>query len=127
MEQASNSCRRVLIFNSLKRLVSIAQSAFAVAKANDWNISSIRCACSGKTVSYHNLYFRYLDDDIEVSVDDLGVLDLVDYDKLRGVERKVYPNKNMSRENMKYDKRPREKSPYYPFKHPQNDESQNNQ
>lgn len=123
MAQATNSAKRVLIFNSLKRLVFIAQSAFAVAKNNDWNVSSIRAACSGKIIAYKKLYFRYLEDDVEVGLDDLGVLGLAEYDNLCEVHRKTYPTSKMSRKGMRYAKRPKEHSPHYPFKNPQTDES----
>ena len=123
MPQAVNSAKRVLIFNSLKRLVLIAQSAFAVAKNNDWNVSSIRAACSGKIIAYRKLYFRYLEDDVEVGIDDLGTLSLAEYDSLCEVNRKTYPTSKMSRKGMKYAKRPKEKSPYYPFKNQPTDES----
>lgn len=123
MEQASNNSKRVLIFNPLKRLVNVAQSAFAIAKANDWSVSSIRAACSGAMISYRKLYFRYLDDNIEISMEDLGTLTLEDYDKLCGIERKMYKDKTMSRNDMKYNKRPKERSPYYPFKKPMTNES----
>ena len=119
MTQANNNCKRVLVFNSLKRLINIGQSAFALAKANNWNLSSVRSACLGTTITYNNLYFRYLDDNIEVTADDLGVLELVKYDELCGVTRKMYPDKKMSRKGTKYNKRPKEKSPFYPFKNPQ--------
>lgn len=124
MTQANNSAKRVLIFNPLKRLVGIHQSAFAIAKANDWNLSSIRSACSGKIISYKKLYFRYLNDDIEVGLDDLGVLDLEEYDKLCETPRKTYANSKMTRKDMKYTKRPKQKSEFYPFKHDPNGKSQ---
>lgn len=116
MTQANNNSKRVLVFNSLKRLIAIHQSAFAVAKANDWNLSSIRSVCSGKTISYKKLYFRYLADDIEVEVADLGTLSLTEYDNLCDVQRKTYPDSSMTRRKMKYQKHPKVKSPHYPFK-----------
>lgn len=51
------------------------------------------------------MYFRALDDNIEVTLEDLGVLTLTEYDKLCGVERKVYRTKDMSRVGMRYAKK----------------------
>lgn len=124
MMQASNNAKRVLVFNPYKKLINISQSAFAIAKANNWDVAGIRSACNGKTVSYKKLYFRYLDDSVEVGLCDLGVLDLKEYDALCEVERKVYPTPTMTRKDMEYNKKPKEKSPFYPFKtNPQNAES----
>lgn len=120
MTQESNNIKRVLVFNPFKRLVSIYQSTFAVAKSHDWNLSSIRSACSGKIITYKKLYFRYLDDSIEVGIEDLGTLNLEEYDDLCGVQRKVYPDSKISRKGMKYTKKPKTKSPYYPFNKPLN-------
>ncbi len=50
------------------------------------------------------MYFRHLyEDKIEIdTLEDLGTLRLEDYDKLMGLKRKYYPNKEMSRTGMKY-------------------------
>lgn len=120
-----------MVFNPQKRLISINQSAFALAKAHDWNVSSIRAACTGKIISYQKLYFRYFDPNITLEDDDMGKLNLEEYDKLCQVERKVYPNGKMSRKGMKYIKAPKEKSQFYPFKEDpnktNNNESQDHQ
>lgn len=125
METNNQQTKRVLVFNPQKKLVAIFQSAFAVAKAMNWNVSSIRGACSGKIISYQKLYFRYLAPNIELEGDDLGKLCLVEYDELCQVKRKTYANGKMSRKGMKYTKRPKEKSEFYPFKqNPNQNESQ---
>lgn len=48
------------------------------------------------------MYFRYLQDDIEVTFEDLGTLRLEEYDQLCGVKRQLYKTKNMSRKGTKY-------------------------
>lgn len=130
MPAQSKFARRVLCFNPNKKLININQSAFAIAKAYNWNLSSIRAACTGKLIAYQNLYFRYLEDDIEVGFEDLGVLSLEEYDQLCGVNRKTFVTGRMDRKGMEYNKKPKEKSPYYPFKSKpffQKDERQSNQ
>lgn len=129
MTSTNTTTKRVLVFNPQKRLISINQSAFALARAHDWNVSSIRAACTGKIISYQKLYFRYLAPNITLEDDDMGKLNLEEYDRLCQVERKVYPNGKMSRKGMKYSKAAKEKSPFYPFKTDPNEttntESQN--
>lgn len=109
MGRISTRPTRILVFSSLKRLVGIFQSVTSTAKAFGARSQSIHYACNGTCISCQGLYFRHLQDDIEVTLDDLGVLKLDEYDKLCGVERKVYRNKNMTRAGMKYKKKPKNK------------------
>ena len=105
MGRVSNKPSRILVFNSLKRLIAIFQSVSATAKAFNTSSQSIHYVCTGRCISCQGLYFRHLMDDIEVTFDDLGVLKLEEYDQLCGVERKIYKTKNMSRTGMKYKKK----------------------
>lgn len=104
MSRVSTSPSRTLVFNPLKRLVAIVQSNTAAAKLFDAKVQGIHYACTGKCMSCKGLYFRSLDNSIEVTLDDLGVLKLDEYDELCGIERKTYENKTMSRKGMKYNK-----------------------
>lgn len=97
--------KRVLLFNSCKRLVAIFQSALAAAKVLDVHTQSVHYACTGICISAKRYYLRHLSDDIEVTIDDLGKLRLEEYDKLCGVERVYYPTNKMQRKGMKYTKR----------------------
>lgn len=106
MGKLTDKPNRVLVFNSLKRLVAIFQSISATAKALDTHSQSIHYVCTGKCISCQGMYFRHLQDDIEVTLEDLGVLRLEEYDQLCGIERKIYKTKNMSRVGMKYNKKP---------------------
>ena len=91
--------RRVLVFNSCKRLVAIFGSGMATAKAMGIHPQSVYNACVGRNVATQKHYFRHLQDDIEVTNEDLGVLNVVEYDNLCGVERKVYPTNKMKSES----------------------------
>lgn len=97
--------KRVLVFNQMKRLVAICQSVNATAEMFKTSVQSIFYVCSGKSISCNGYYFRKLDDEIEVTFDDLGVLTIQEYDSLCGVERKIYPTSKMTRKGMKYKKR----------------------
>lgn len=98
--------RRVLVFNSSKRLVALFQSCTAAARAFDTATVNIYAACSGDSISSCGMYFRfYYDDQVELEIfEDLGALRLVDYDRAMGLKRKYYPNRQMSRRGMKYKK-----------------------
>lgn len=101
---AFKTAKRVLVFNPSKKLIAIFHSATATARTFGMNVQPIHYACTGECVSSNGLYFRYLDPEIEVTLEDLGSLKLEAYDELCGVERKVYKNKSMSRAGMKYRK-----------------------
>lgn len=97
--------KRVLMFNSCKRLVAVFQSAMATAKALEIHTQAVHYACTGRCISTKKCYLRHLSDNIEITIDDLGQLKLEDYDQLCGVERKVYPTNKMQRKGMKYKKK----------------------
>lgn len=103
MNNFSNTdAKRVLAFNSCKRLIGVFQSALAAAKALDVHTQSVHYACTGRCIAVGKLYLRHLPDQIEITFEDLGQLRLEEYDKLCGVERKVYPTNKMERKGMKY-------------------------
>lgn len=102
--------KRILVFNPLKRLIAIFQSSTAAARAFGIKPNTISCACSGELIACHNLYFRHLQDDIEVTFDDFGTLRVEEYDKLCGVERRYYKTKRMDRTGMKYNKKKKEEN-----------------
>lgn len=103
-KQGRLDAKRILAFNSCKRLVGIFQSALAAAKALGTHTQSIHYACTGKCIAVGKLYLRHLSEDIEITFEDLGQLRLEEYDSLCGVERKLYPTNKMTRKGMKYKK-----------------------
>lgn len=112
MKSAPPNCHNkniVLVFNPLKRLVGIFGSENSAAKAFDVSVVSLHMACKGDTISCSGLYFRNLDENIEVTFDDFGVLRLEDYDQMCGVTRKYYPSKEMTRKGMKYNTKKKSK------------------
>lgn len=102
MAPISHIPKRVLCFNSMKKLIGVFQSVNAAAKAFGINVQPIHYACTGQCISTQGYYFRHLSDDVEVSLDDLGTLRVDEYDELCGIKRKIYKNKSMSRAGMKY-------------------------
>lgn len=118
MSEAKNNSHFVLVFNNMQRYVGFFLSVYAASKSVGAHPSSIKSACVGETIACKGQYFRYLNDDIEVTTEDLGVLTLKEYDELCETKRKTYPNRKMTRNAMKYRKVPK-CNPYYPFKKPQ--------
>lgn len=103
MSKLNKPCR-ILVFTPLKRLIAIFHSVNAAAKAVGANPQSVHYVCTGTCISTKGYYFRTLQDNIEVTLDDLGTLRLEEYDALCGVERKIYRTKKMNRTGMKYNK-----------------------
>lgn len=94
---------RILVFNPHKKLIATYHSSLCAAKMLRVTPNSIRSACTGKTIAVKGYYFRYLPEDIEITVEDLGILTVSEYDKLCGINRKVFPNAKMNRIGMKYN------------------------
>ncbi len=99
---------KILVFNPLKKLVGIYHSTYATAKSFNTRLQSIKYACDGTCVSCQGHYFRVMDETIGVTLESLGVLTLQEYDRLCGVERKVYRTGKMERKGMRYNKQSKE-------------------
>lgn len=105
MGRINTTPSRTLVFNPRRKLIAIIQSNTAAANIFKANTQSIHYACNGRCMSCKGFYFRVLDSSIEVTLDDLGVLTLEEYDELCGVDRKIFKNTSMTRKGMKYRKR----------------------
>lgn len=100
----TKEARRILVFNPLKKFVSVFSSQLQAARILGVKPQTIKAACDGTAISTCNLYLRWWNPEIEIDVDkELGVLTLKEYDQLCGVQRKVYKNKRMNRENWTYN------------------------
>ncbi len=100
---SSNNAKTVLVFNSLKRFIGAFISLHHTAKVVSATKATIRSVCVGKSMTAKNLYFRYLPDNL--SIEDVVNMDLPTFDKLNGLERKLYATKRITRKGMKYKKR----------------------
>lgn len=89
--------KQVLIFNGAYGLVAIARSIRAAAEVTNCNPQAISLVCNGKYISAGALYFRHLDDNIEVDLTDLAELTLKEYDKLCNAVRKYHSVRDMAR------------------------------
>ena len=91
----------VLVFNPLKRFIGVFRSCSAAANAFEVSAANIHFACTGKTISACSLYFRYWDNK-QLTFEEVQNMSLIEWDKTNGLKRKYYPNKNMTRNGMKY-------------------------
>lgn len=89
--------RHVLVFNGQRKLIAIARSSVAIQALTGHTAAAIRKACSGEHVSSKGFYFRYIHEDVIVTLDDLNTLDLQEYDDLCEVTRDYYTVRQMSR------------------------------
>lgn len=96
------AAKSVLIFNRRKLLVFVASSVTETAKISGLKPGNISKVCNGHLMSNGMYYFRYIDDNIEIELSDIGTLKLEEYDKMCGVERQVYATTKMNRKNWKY-------------------------
>lgn len=89
-----NSKRPILVFGLNKRLLCAFPSIGMAAKVLRIKKAGIFNALIKDAITYQNLYFRYLHSNIEITTDDLGALNVVEYDKLCEDPHKIYKSKN---------------------------------
>lgn len=100
----TKEARRILVFNPLKKFIGVFSSQLQAARILGVKTPTIKAACDGTAISTCNLYLRWWNPEIEIDVDkELGLLTLLEYDQLCGVQRKVYRNKRMNRERWTYN------------------------
>lgn len=86
----------VLIFNGARILIAVTRSLHSAAELTKGNLQAISFCCTGKYVCSGDLYFRHLHNDVEIEIEDLGTLQLQDYDALCGETRTYYTVRQMA-------------------------------
>ena len=100
--QKGNIARRILVFDSSKKFVAVAQSQIKLAKMFGVTTPTIKAVCDGTAISTCGFYLRWWNPSIEIEViNELGVLTLKEYDTLIGEHRRVYSNRTMTRKSLK--------------------------
>lgn len=94
----------ILIFNRYKLLTLIAASIQEAALYSGLDANNIRRVCDGIKMSAGRYYFRRAAPEIEIEATDIGTLQLEEYDRECGVERRVYDTPQMNRIKWKYNK-----------------------
>lgn len=97
----TNPARRILAFDSSKKLTFIAQSQIKMAKMLGVAAPTVKAACDGNAISTRGYYLRWWNPEIEIdTINELGVLTLKEYDSLVGEERRVYEGRKMTRKSL---------------------------
>ncbi len=93
---AYNIPKRVLIFNGARKLIAFARSLHAAAELTGVSTMAVSYCCTGKSYASNGYYFRHEHPDIELELDDLGTLNVEEYDELCGVKRIYHTKKHMT-------------------------------
>lgn len=96
--------KQVLVFNDRRILTLIASSANEAARYKEMDATQISKVCHGRMIAHKHYYYRYIDNNVEIELSDIGTLTLEEYDQLCDQERKVYATRKMKRNNCKTTK-----------------------
>ena len=97
----------ILVFNNTKRFIAVYKSCTATANTFNTTATNIHFACTGKSISACNHYFRYCDKE-KLDFEKIQNMSVIDWDKSNGLKREYYSNGKMSRLGRKYNKEPKE-------------------
>lgn len=85
-----NNPKRVLVFNGAQTLIAVFRSLHTTSDISGCNLQALSFCCTGKYISTAGLYFRHMSDDVIVEIEDIGTLQLQEYDKLCGTTRRYH-------------------------------------
>lgn len=99
--------KKVLIFNTAKVLIAITRSLHAASELTFCNLQAISFCCNGKYIMSGGYYFRHINPNILIELEDLDTLKLEEYDKMCGEKREYYTSRQLARirkNSLKYRK-----------------------
>ena len=74
MKKPFKDSKLVLVFNGAQVLIGILRSLNTTAEYSGGNLQSISFACTGLYISTGGYYYRYANENVEVSLEDIGAL-----------------------------------------------------
>lgn len=89
--------KKVLAFNGAQTLIAIFRSLHTASDIAGCNLQALSFCCTGKYISTAGLYFRHMNDDVIIEIEDIGTLQLQEYDKLCGTNRRYHNMKVMAK------------------------------
>ena len=102
--KVSRTPSRVAAFDiNKRRLRIIFSSQTYAAKMLNVKTSAVHYACTGASVACNGWYLRSLEN-VDIDSDDLWKLTVEEFDELNGVDRVVYPSKNIRKTRSKKTK-----------------------
>ena len=90
MKSPFKDSKAVLVFNGAQVLVGIMRSLNTVTEYSGGNLQSVSYACSGRYISTGGYYYRFINENVELSLEDIGTLQLKEYDRLCGYDDRRY-------------------------------------
>ncbi len=90
--------KKIALFDSQLKLIAIVNGISQLSKMISKDTGSILRAITGERIACGNYYPRFIPDDTIIDMDDLGALDLIEFDNENGNgDRLIYVNRNMKR------------------------------
>ena len=97
-KKKNNNIKNIIVFDSNLRLVGMFSSYYTAAKTTGVSHQMIAKACNGSIIAAKKMYWREVDiKEYLMDCDDLGNLTLLDFDKMQGINRRIYANRNMKK------------------------------
>ena len=102
-QKANNQPTTIVAFDATYILVAIFRSINEASALTGIVRASIIKAAYGDIVSANNRYWRAVPPDFQIEPDDIGVLNLFDFDAAIGEDRKIYPTKKMRKHSAMFE------------------------
>lgn len=89
--------KKILAFSNDYKLSAIFQSANQCERMSNIRHQALAMCVKGELLTTHGFYWRELPDEIVIDADDIGKLNLLDFDKAAGNDFKIYATKYQRR------------------------------
>ncbi len=90
--------KRVAIFDSQRKLVAIAASVKRLANMMGVSTGTVLRAVKGERIACKGFYIRYIEDDVEMEVEDIGKASLLKFDlDINETDRLIYTTRNQKK------------------------------
>lgn len=97
MAQENNQSTTLAAFDNTYMLVAIFRSVSEAAKMTGALRQSLIKAAYGDIISVKGRYWRAVPSDMEIEPDDIGKLNIFEFDSMVGQDRRIYGTRNMTK------------------------------
>lgn len=102
-QEANNQPTTIVAFDATYILVAIFRSISEAAALTGIVRQSLIKAAYGETISVNKRYWRVVPSDFQIEPDDIGVLNLFDFDAAIGEDRKIYSTRKMLKNSVMFE------------------------
>lgn len=102
-QKANNQPTTIVAFDATYILVAIFRSISEAASLTGIVRQSLIKAAYGETISVNKRYWRVVPSDFQIEPDDIGVLNLFDFDAAIGEDRKIYSTRKMLKNSVMFE------------------------